>query len=253
MTLLEHIQTRDLNPDSVGKAWRRKQQAGLLARNFSRDLEPTPGELAVLFGKGQKSVVKTFVQTDKRPAVSASVSATDKPTQTDDTTQTDALADTDDPTQTDGQELDKSRTLVPGRSAVLVCVMIVCAAVSLSNMYDISSQIKPNRVDALLITGLFSLAPFALLYAGVSRWASWLVSGICIGFEVFCNTAGMYRGLAGLGRSGKPYEVWEPGGFIDTVSRVTTLEPRPCALAISFGMAGIVAAVFLTCLIELKK
>lgn len=241
MTLLEHIQTRDLNPDSVGKAWRRKQQAGLLTRNFSRDMEPTQDELAVLFGKGQKSVVKTFVQTDKRPAVSVSVSATDKPTQT------------DMPTRTKADTRTKARTWIPGRSAVLVCVMIVCAAVSLSNMYDISSQIKPNRVDALLITGLFSLAPFALLYAGVSRWASWLVSGICIGFEVFCNTAGMYRGLAGLGRSGKPYEVWTAGGFVDTVARVTTLDHKPCALGISFGMAGIVAAVFLTCLIELKK
>jgi hypothetical protein len=92
-----------------------------------------------------------------------------------------------------------------------------------------------------------------MLYAGVSQWSSWIMSGICIAFEVFCNTAGMYRGLAGLGTSGKPYEVWEPGGFIDTVSRVTTLEPRPCALAISIGMAAIVAAVFLTCLIELKR
>lgn len=238
MTLLEHIQSRNLNPDSVGKAWRRKQQDGLLSRSFSRDLEPTTDELAILFGNRQARTVKAFVQADKRPAVSVSVSATDKPTQTD-------------KPKADGQKPDKGRTVA--RTLILWGVAFVCAAVSVSNMFDISLQIKSNWIDAVLVTALFSLGPFALLYAGVSRLASWLVSGICIGFEIFCNTAGMYRGLAGLGRSGKPYEVWGPGGFIDTVSRVTTLEPRPCALAISFGMAAIVAAVFITCLIELKK
>lgn len=238
MTILEHIQSRNLNPDSVGRAWRRKQQAELLTRNFSRDLEPTPDELAVLFGKGQARTVKAFVQADKNPAVSVSVSATDNPTQTD-------------KPKTAGQKPDKVRTVA--RARILWFLAFVCASVSVSNMFDISLQIKSTRIDAILVTALFSLGPFALLYAGVSRGASWLVSGICIAFEVFCNTAGMYRGLAGLGKSGKPYEVWEPGGFIDTVSRVTTLEPRPCALAISFGMAAIVAAVFITCLIELKK
>lgn len=251
MTLLEHIQNRDLNPESVGRAWRRKQQAGGLARSFSRDLEPTPDELAVLFGNGQKSTVKTFVQTDKRPAVSVSVSAPDKPTQTDNGGHTDTQTDTDEPTQTDGQKPYKVLTVT--RTRILWFVAFVCAAVSVSNMYDISGQIKSNWIDAALITALFSLAPFALLYAGVSRGASWLVSGICIAFEVFCNTAGMYRGLAGLGRSGKPYEVWEPGGFIDTVSRVTTLEPRPCALGISSSMAILVGLIFYTCLKELKK
>lgn len=238
MTILEHINKEGKNPESVGKAWRRKQQDGLLSRSFSRDLEPTPDELAILFGRGQARTVKAFVQTDKSPDVSVSVSATDKPTQTD-------------KPKADGQKPDKRRTVA--RTLILWSVAFVCAAVSVSNMFDISLQIKSNWIDAVLVTSLFSLGPFAMLYAGVSRLASWLVSGICIGFEIFCNTAGMYRGLAGLGRSGKPYEVWEPGGFIDTVSRVTTLEPRPCALAISFGMAAIVAAVFITCLIELKK
>jgi hypothetical protein len=119
-------------------------------------------------------------------------------------------------------------------------------------MYSVSVQIKDNWIDAALITALFSSAPFGLLYAGVSGWAGWLVSGISIGYEVFCNASGIYRGLAGLG-NGAPYEVWQAGGFVDTVSRVTTLEARPCALFISIGMAAIVAAVFITCLIEIKK
>ena len=105
---------------------------------------------------------------------------------------------------------------------------------------------------ALLMTGLFSLAPFAMLYAGVSGWAGWLTSGICIAYEVFCNASGIYRGLAGLG-SGAPYEVWTAGGFVDTVSRVTTLDFKVCALGVSFGMAGIIAALFLISLIQLKK
>lgn len=224
MTLSEHITSSRKNPASVQKQWRRKEQAGLLSRPFSRDLVPTDAELAVLFGQAP-----TSGQTDKKPVkVSANV-------------------------QTDKQTVKPTPTRTNGQRVILVGIMVVCASVSLSNMYDIAGQIKTSLIDAGLITALFSLAPFGMLYAGVSQCASWLVSGICIAFEMFCNTAGMYRGLAGLGRSGKPYEVWEPGGFIDTVSRVTTLEPRPCALAISVGMAAIVAGVFLTCLIELKK
>lgn len=228
MTLIHHIQNSGKNPASVQKQWRRMEQAGKLSRPFSRDLEPTPEELALVFGQKQ-----TAPQTDKKP-VSVSVNVqTDK--------------------QTVKQTVKQTRTRTIWQQTILVLIMVGCAAVSWSNMADIAGQIKANRIDAGLITALFSLAPFGMLYAGVSQWASWLVSGICIAFEVFCNTAGMYRGLAGLGRSGKPYEVWEPGGFIDTVSRVTTLEPRPCALAISVGMAAIVAGVFLVCLIELKK
>lgn len=242
MTILTHIQERDLIAESVQKKWNRKEKAGLLTRPFRRDLEPTDSELEIVFGqkqsKGQPRVAKAFVQADKVPAVSVSVADADKPTQTG-------------KPQTSGQDSYKTKT--KKRTWILWIVAFVCAAVSATNMHDIAGQIKPFWFDALLVTGLFSLAPFALLYAGVSRLASWIVSGICIWFEVFCNTSGMYRGLAGLGKSGKPYEVWEPGGFIDTVSRVTTLEPRPCALAISAGMAAIVAAVFLTCLIELKK
>lgn len=239
MTLSEHIQVQGLNPDTVQKKWRRKQQGGLLSRSFSRDLEPTPAELSVVFGKSART------KSDRVKPVSAPT-LPDIPTDISTDIQTDTQTRTKSATQT------KARTWMPGRSAVLVCVMLVCAVVSLSNMYDISSQIKSNAVDALLITGLFSLAPFAMLYAGVSGWAGWITSGICIAYEVFCNASGIYRGLAGLG-SGAPYEIWTAGGFVDTVARVTTLDHKPCALGISFGMAGIVAALFLISLIELKK
>lgn len=235
MTLLEHIQSRNLNPESVGRAWRRKQQDGLLSRSFSRDLDPTPAELSVVFGKSARTKADRVkpVSAPTLPDISADI-------QTDTQTRTKSASQT------------KARTLVPGRSAVLVFVMIVCALLSCSNMYDISYQIKQNALTALLMTGLFSLAPFAMLYAGVSGWAGWITSGICIAYEVFCNASGIYRGLAGLG-SGAPYEVWTAGGFVDTVARVTTLDHKPCALGISFGMAILVGLIFYMCLKELKK
>jgi hypothetical protein len=227
MTLSEHIQTSGKNPASVQKQWRRKELAGLISRPFSRDLVPTPDELALLFGQAP-----TIGQPDKKPvSVSASV-------------RTD--------TQMAKQTVKQTSKRTKGQQAVLVGTMVVCALLSSTNMYDISYQVKPNAFTALLMTCLFSLAPFAMLYAGVSGWAGWLTSGICIAYEVFCNASGIYRGLAGLG-SGAPYEVWQPGGFIDTVSRVTTLDFKVCALVVSFGMAGIVAALFLISLIELKK
>lgn len=138
------------------------------------------------------------------------------------------------------------------QKAVLAGVCVFCAVASISNMLDISTQIKDSFAVACVLTSIFTLAPFAVFYADVKPGVSWLVSGICIGYEVFCNTVGTYKGLANLGR-GVPYEVWEPGGFIDSISRVTTIEARPCALVVSGVMAAIIASLFLLCLNELKK
>jgi hypothetical protein len=223
MTLSEHIQASGKNPASVQRQWRRKEQANLISRPFSRDLVPTPDELDILFGQ-----TKTPGQPIIKP-LKLSVNV-----------------------QTDKQTPKKTEKRTVGQRAALVGTMVVCALLSFTNMYDISYQIKSNMFTALLMTGLFSLAPFAMLYAGVSGWAGWLTSGICIAYEVFCNASGIYRGLAGLG-SGAPYEVWTAGGFVDTVSRVTTLDFKVCALGVSFGMAGIIAALFLISLIQLKK
>ncbi len=224
MTTAAYISQYNLTPATAQKRWTRAKAAGLIDRGFSLQQVPTPAEVAAVFEK------------------SAPARTSEK------------TVDTQTPVQTAPKakvvRIENARTRI--QSAVLVCIMSVCAAVSLSNMYDVSVQIKDNRFDAALITVLFSGAPFGLLYAGVSGWSGWIVSGISIAYEVFCNASGIYRGLAGLG-GGSPYEVWKPGGFVDTVSRVTTLEARPCALGISVGMAAIVAAVFVTCLIELKK
>lgn len=224
MTTAAYISQYNLSKDTAQKRWARAKAAGLVDRGFSLQQVPTPQEVAAVFQK------------------SAPVRTPEK------TTDAQTVAQTTPKTKVVRAEKTKTRT----QKAVLVCIMSVCAAVSLSNMYTVSVQIKDNWIDAALVTALFSGAPFGLLYAGVSGWSGWLVSGISIAYEVFCNASGIYRGLAGLG-SGAPYEVWKPGGFVDTVSRVTTLEARPCALGISIGMAAIVAAVFITCLIEIKK
>lgn len=148
--------------------------------------------------------------------------------------------------------MPQKKTKTTLQKALLLSVCALCATASVSNMLDISMQIKGVFWAACVITAIFTLSPFAVFYAGVRAWVSWLVSGVCIGYEVFCNSVGIYRGLSGLGK-GLPYEVWEPGGFIDSVSRVTTVGFKPCALGISFTMAGIIAGLFLVCLNELKK
>ena len=144
----------------------------------------------------------------------------------------------------------KKRTM--SQKLVLAGVCVLCATASVSNMLEVSLQIKEVFWVAAVFTAIFTVAPFAVFYADVPPGVSWFVSGICIFYEVFCNSVGIYRGFANLGQ-GVPYEVWEPGGFIDSISRVTTLEARPCALAVSGAMAALVASLFLVCLIELKK
>lgn len=237
MTTAQYIQAYNLTPATAQKRWARAKAAGIVYRGFSLKQVPTHAEVAAVF---QKSLPAQTTEKTKYMQTTPQTNAvhSEKTTYMQTTPRTNAVR----------SEKTKTRT----QRAVLIGIMSVCAAVSVSNMYAVSVQIKENWIDAALITALFSGAPFGLLYAGVSGWSGWLVSGISIGYEVFCNASGLYRGLAGLGK-GAPYEVWNPGGFVDTVSRVTTLEARPCALGISIGMAAIVAAVFITCLIELKK
>jgi hypothetical protein len=218
-TISEQAEKSGIALATVKKRWQRAYTARTISRPWSSDNEPTPEETAIVL-KGQKPV---------KPAKDNGDKAGGKPA---------------------AKTGRKQRTSFQAWS--LLCIMIVAAAASLDNMYKVSLQIKDNWIASIVLTALFSLAPFAMVFSGSNGLRAWIVSGIGIGYEVFCNTVGIYRGVSGLG-SGKPYEVWISGGFIDTVSRMTTIDPKPCALVISAVMALIVAGFFLTALIEYKK
>jgi len=73
----------------------------------------------------------------------------------------------------------------------------------------------------------------------------------CILVEVFCNTTGIFRGLAVLKSS--RFENYQTGSFIDSLSTLVNLPQRTCAVGIAAIFAGLVAGVFVVCLIETRK
>lgn len=231
-----------VSPERIGQLFRsfRDGKHPHFAGRFNRFAELNPIQVAILRGEAVE-VVEISAENTESEAVAHSANIAMSPEQ-----------GRPNEVAPQGLEVDGKTQRTGFQKFLLVGVCVLCAGASVSNMLDISTQIKDSFVVACVITSIFTLAPFAVFYADVKPGVSWLVSGICIGYEVFCNTVGTYRGLANLGR-GVPYEMWEPGGFIDSVSRVTTFEARPCALVVSGVMAAIIAGLFLICLNELKK
>ena len=228
MTITQHIQAQQANPYTVAKRWQRAASSGKVGRAWSIHLEPTADELAVVGLIGEVTRTTTKTEKTKTETVSMSLSAKD-------TTKTPA----------------KDTTKTAMQLVALVFVMCLCAVVSLHNMAYISGEITGSLWVSYSITLLFTVAPFAMLYAGVSGVFGWAGTSLCIGLEVFCNATGIYRGLAGLKSS--PLEIWATGSFIDSVSSMANLPHRTCALGISFAMAGMVAALFLISLYQIKK
>jgi len=148
-----------------------------------------------------------------------------------------------------GKETDKSaRTKTIPQTVVLWGVMALCAAISTHNMAYIANEITGVLWVSWCITALFTVGPFAMIWAGVKWWG---VSAACILVEVFCNTTGIFRGLAGLKNT--PLETYNTGSFIDSLSTLVNLPQRTCAVSIAAIFAGLVAGVFVVCLIETRK
>lgn len=222
MTIAEISTQRSISPDALRKRWSR---AGLGA--FSLQHEPSPEEVAAIFGG--KVNGHTYGQENKDNTHPVRLSA---------------------PLSTKGRIRTDVQTPVQrtfGQRFVLWSIMALCAVISTHNMLYIADQVTGANWVAWSIMGLFTVAPFALLYAGSGK----VIPFICIAFEVFCNTVGIFRGLAGLKES--PFERYETGSFIDSLATLTNCPHRSCAVLVSFIMAALVAVVFLTSLNLAKK
>lgn len=142
----------------------------------------------------------------------------------------------------------RTRTKTIPQTLVLWAVMALCAAISTHNMAYIACEITGVEWVSWCITALFTVGPFAMVWAGVKWWG---VSAACILVEVFCNTTGIFRGLAGLKNT--PLENYKTGSFIDSLSTLVNLPHRSCAVSVAAIFAGLVAGVFVVCLIETRR
>ena len=119
--------------------------------------------------------------------------------------------------------------------AFLWVTLALSMAVSVPNMFGIMSVVKENFWLAVMATAAFTIAPFALIMAKVSRgW--YLVIYAIISIEIFCNCAGFYGGLTGLEHS----LYVAPTKFLHMVTTMTNSANEPTALLLSlFFSVGI--------------
>jgi len=233
-TWIEHSEAQGVSIETMGKRFART----FPGVPFDRHATPQAGQFVVITGKkGGLSATKTDTDNVQVRTTYNGQRTTDghESAQTNVTGQ---IKQADMP----------ARTKTVLQIIVLWGVMALCAAISTHNMAYISGEITGIMWVSWCITALFTVGPFAMIWAGVKWWG---VSAACILVEVFCNTTGIFRGLAGLKSS--PFENYQTGSFIDSLSTLVNLPQRTCAVGIAAIFAGLVAGVFVVCLIETRK
>ncbi len=133
------------------------------------------------------------------------------------------------------------------RRPILYALMLMPAAASVQNMYSVTADIATHEFTALLLTGLFSAAPFLFVMAGMSNpWTKALAVSL-IAYECFSNVTRIYGGLTGFGRGDFPTRFL--GLVCDFFNSGTYLTAKTLAAL----MASMAAAVFYAAFHELNK
>ena len=133
------------------------------------------------------------------------------------------------------------------RRGILYALMGTVAAASVQNMLRVTYDIGGDEFTAVLLTVLFSLAPFLFVLAGMASVATRVLTGVLIVYECFCNFTRIYGGLTGFGHNGNPTR------FLGLVTDVFYSGTYPTAKVLAGIMAIIAASVFYAAYNELNK
>lgn len=133
------------------------------------------------------------------------------------------------------------------RTVILSLLMFVPAAASVQNMYTVTLDITEHTSSAILLTGLFSAAPFLFVMAGMRSEAAKALTGILIAYECFANVTRIYGGLTGFGRGDYPTR------FLGLVTDIFNTGTYETAKLLALIMAAIAAAVFYAAYFELNR
>ena len=142
---------------------------------------------------------------------------------------------------------NKKTASVPSvRIAVLVGLLLVPTAASVSNMFAVSESITGEPVTALLYTIVLSCSALGFTIVGSRSWITFTLSIALIAYESFCNLTRLYFGLMG-GVKGNPTR------FLGTVTNLFDSGSHGTALAIAGFSALMLAAVQYASIFELQK
>lgn len=135
-----------------------------------------------------------------------------------------------------------------GSTLLLWSCLLLSLACSVPNMYGVALAMKGNVLLAGLVTGAFTVAPFLLIAYGIKgplQYAAY----VPILVEIFCNSAGFFGGMTGLGHS----LYVEPTPFLHMVTSMMNSANEPTAFLLAVCMAVCIAILAIVPVYEIEK
>ena len=136
---------------------------------------------------------------------------------------------------------------VKTRSWILYMLMVIPAAASIQNIHGVTIDISRHESTAILLTALFSGAPFLFVLAGMKSLVTRGLTAALIGYECFCNLTRIFGWLTDFGGVGYPTR------FLGLVTEVFNSGTHYTALALAALMSLLAASVFYVAYNELNK
>lgn len=129
---------------------------------------------------------------------------------------------------------------------ILYGLMAAPAVASIQNMHSVTGDLT-GLYSGIMLTAIFSLAPFAFIVVGLRGWFVKSLTLLMIAYECFCNIMRIYGGLTRFGIDGYPTR------FLGLVTDFCDSGTYATARFLSVFMALIAAGVFYAAYLQLNK
>ena len=129
---------------------------------------------------------------------------------------------------------------------ILYGLMAAPAVASIQNMHSVTGDLT-GLYSGIMLTAIFSLAPFAFIVVGLRGWFVKSLTLLMIAYECFCNVMRIYGGLTRFGIDGYPTR------FLGLVTDFCDSGTYATARFLSVFMALIAAGVFYAAYLQLNK
>jgi len=129
---------------------------------------------------------------------------------------------------------------------ILYGLMAAPAIASIQNMHSVTGDLT-GLYSGIMLTAIFSLAPFAFIVVGLRGWFVKSLTLLMIAYECFCNVMRIYGGLTRFGIDGYPTR------FLGLVTDFCDSGTYATARFLSVFMALIAAGVFYAAYLQLNK
>jgi hypothetical protein len=222
-TILDICRTTGQKPDTIRKRFDRAYKES--GRTYSQAYCPTPEEMEILFPEkrnGKKNMEKSV---SEEKIVKLSIQS---------------------PVVSNEVPPGKKKSEAKKQPWILYGLMAAPAVASIQNMHSVTGDLT-GLYSGIMLTAIFSLAPFAFIVVGLRGWFVKSLTLLMIAYECFCNVMRIYGGLTRFGIDGYPTR------FLGLVTDFCNSGTYATARFLSVFMALIAAGVFYAAYLQLNK